>query len=78
MGTYNYVGPSSDGHYTYDVAPYYKWGNDEEQDINQSEYTGFALENGRYLNNLDYFYGNNAESNLARVLYDEYYNILNS
>ena len=35
MGTYNFVGLSDvNNHNTYDVNPYYMWGNTESQGIN--------------------------------------------
>jgi hypothetical protein len=74
MGTYNYCGPSdSGGHYTYDVAPWYEWGNTESQGIERSLLEGMTIENGRAADNLARYLINEN----ARIQHDYYLRLIN-
>jgi|GEM_PF-2208623 len=65
MGTYNFVGPSNaKGHYEYDVAPFYEWGNTEKQGGK-----GFRKENILAVENILKYLGNENSN-------QRYFNIL--
>lgn len=73
MGTYNYVGPSdASGHTTYDVNPYFMWGNIESQGLNRSVAIGGAEELAKAANNLTKYVGNES----ARIQHDYYFRLL--
>ena len=72
MGTYNFVGPSDKtNHETYDVNPFFQYGNTEDQNLNRTLEDGRLYEGGKAAANLALFYANY----WATSLFDTYYNL---
>ncbi len=72
MGTYNFFGPSdSTNHKTYDVDPFFQYGNTESQNLDRTLIEGAGFEGAKVTANSILFYGNY----IATWWFDHYYNL---